>query len=406
MKINESAGWIAMWNGKKCEIKKDEAKDLWGAKQLAIRKLGVPKSRVGELTIDVAFEDDEDGVSNAQFEELKEEKEPSLPKEVTFKASEVALDTDDEDPSERLGDLLSDKYGFCHNGFKYEVKNNENGEPSEFRCYDIEWDTSESLKEEKDIEVKDIEKMTELEPGDEVEVTKEMDDVFDKSLEMAKEFDEEPKLETFDEQMDFLAKDEQEAIDGYEKVIALVEDSHVKEQLEKILVEEKAHKEFLEKVKEDKSLEYSHEEHEEEKVEEPVEVDTKVEIEKPEEEIIDDVFVDESYDDDFGFNHILDEEHKEEAIDWNDLDPEFEKVVMSADDEVLDDVFGKDTIERKVIKGARDIKKGLEKTEEKHVCEKCGKEVCECDKKIEEEHAHTGHIKAKKPIELLARVEK
>ena len=79
-----------------------------------------------------------------------------------------------------------------------------------------------------------------------------------------KEDAKEPKLETFDEQMDFLAKDEQEAIDGYEKVLALVEDEHVKEQLEKILEEERAHKEFLEAVKKDKSLEYSHEEHEEE----------------------------------------------------------------------------------------------------------------------------------------------
>ena len=67
---------------------------------------------------------------------------------------------------------------------------------------------------------------------------------------------EEPKLETFDEQMNFLASDEQEAIDGYEKVLELVEDENVKEQLEKILEEEKAHKEFLEKVKTDASLTY------------------------------------------------------------------------------------------------------------------------------------------------------
>lgn len=66
----------------------------------------------------------------------------------------------------------------------------------------------------------------------------------------------EPELKTFAEQMDFLAADEQEAIDGYEKVIAIVEDPHVKEQLEKILLEEKAHKAFLEAVKKDPSLEY------------------------------------------------------------------------------------------------------------------------------------------------------
>ena len=37
------AGWIAMYNGKKLEIKKSEAKDLYGAKQLAIKHFKVPK---------------------------------------------------------------------------------------------------------------------------------------------------------------------------------------------------------------------------------------------------------------------------------------------------------------------------------------------------------------------------
>ena len=63
--------------------------------------------------------------------------------------------------------------------------------------------------------------------------------------------------ETFEEQMDYLAADEQEAIDGYDKIIALVEDEHVKAQLKKIKTEEIAHKEFLEKVKSDNSLEYT-----------------------------------------------------------------------------------------------------------------------------------------------------
>ena len=78
--------------------------------------------------------------------------------------------------------------------------------------------------------------------------------------------------ETFEEQMDFLAADEQEAIDGYDKVIAVIEDEHVKEQLEKIKTEEIAHKEFLEKVKSDRGLEYTEPlEPEEEKVDEDVE---------------------------------------------------------------------------------------------------------------------------------------
>lgn len=54
---NEMAGWIAIYNGKKLEIKKSEAKDIWGAKQLAIKKLKVPKSKQGLLAIDVAYDD-------------------------------------------------------------------------------------------------------------------------------------------------------------------------------------------------------------------------------------------------------------------------------------------------------------------------------------------------------------
>lgn len=92
---------------------------------------------------------DEIEVSAKDLYESKEE-EINLPKEVTFTASEVGLDTDsqaedDEYVSELLGDMLSDKYGFCHYGFNYKVEYNEDGEPSEFKCYDIKWDTTESL---------------------------------------------------------------------------------------------------------------------------------------------------------------------------------------------------------------------------------------------------------------------
>lgn len=65
--------------------------------------------------------------------------------------------------------------------------------------------------------------------------------------------------ESFDDKMDFLAADEQEAIDGYDLIInALGDDeANVKEQLEKIKIEEIAHKEYLEKVKADHNLEYT-----------------------------------------------------------------------------------------------------------------------------------------------------
>lgn len=60
----------------------------------------------------------------------------------------------------------------------------------------------------------------------------------------------------FEDQMDYLAKDEDEAIEGYEKVIDKVEDEHVAAELEKIKTEEEAHKDFLEVVKEDPTAEY------------------------------------------------------------------------------------------------------------------------------------------------------
>jgi len=47
----EFAGWIAMYGGKKVEIKKSEAKDLYGAKMKAAQKLKVPKSKMGLLAI-------------------------------------------------------------------------------------------------------------------------------------------------------------------------------------------------------------------------------------------------------------------------------------------------------------------------------------------------------------------
>lgn len=62
---------------------------------------------------------------------------------------------------------------------------------------------------------------------------------------------------TFEEKMKFLADDEQEAIDGYADIIEKIDDENVKKQLTKIMVEEKAHKAFLEKVVSNKSLEYT-----------------------------------------------------------------------------------------------------------------------------------------------------
>ena len=52
----ECVGWIAIYNGKKLEIDKSEASSLWAAKELAISKLKVPKSKTGLVAIAPAVE--------------------------------------------------------------------------------------------------------------------------------------------------------------------------------------------------------------------------------------------------------------------------------------------------------------------------------------------------------------
>ena len=58
------------------------------------------------------------------------------------------------------------------------------------------------------------------------------------------------------ELLDFLAKDEEEAIKGYDKVIEKLGDSPIVEQLKRIRDEEIAHLDFLRKAKENPNLEY------------------------------------------------------------------------------------------------------------------------------------------------------
>ena len=59
-----------------------------------------------------------------------------------------------------------------------------------------------------------------------------------------------------DDKLEFLAKDEEEAIKGYDKIIAELGDEPIVEQLKKIRDEEIAHLEFLRKAKENPDLEY------------------------------------------------------------------------------------------------------------------------------------------------------
>jgi hypothetical protein len=52
------AGWIALFNGKKLEIPKDDFPGIYQAKQFAIKELKVPKSKVGLMAIAPAYQEE------------------------------------------------------------------------------------------------------------------------------------------------------------------------------------------------------------------------------------------------------------------------------------------------------------------------------------------------------------
>lgn len=83
------------------------------------------------------------------------------------------------------------------------------------------------------------------------------DDPFEDIKEVEPEEKELEIPEDFEGQIDFLAADEDEAIKGYDAVIKVIEDEHIKGELEKIKTEEVAHKEFLEKIKADPTVVYT-----------------------------------------------------------------------------------------------------------------------------------------------------
>lgn len=79
--------------------------------------------------------------------------------------------------------------------------------------------------------------------------------------------------DSFEDIVDFLKADEEEAIKGYEKALDKVEDDFVKDQLDKINTEEKAHKAYLDKVVEDPTVEYIEPLEDEDDAHEPVTAD-------------------------------------------------------------------------------------------------------------------------------------
>lgn len=105
----------------------------------------------------------------------------------------------------------------------------------------------------------------------------------------------------FEDQMDVLAADEDEAIDTYDKVIDKVEDEHVQGELKKIETEEQAHKDYLEKVKEDPTIDY----------EEPL---------TDEDEVVEENNIDEAW---------IDDEHSPRLLDVDSIYSPEEKIAVA-----------------------------------------------------------------------------
>lgn len=83
------------------------------------------------------------------IDEVFKDSPTQLPSSVTLHLTKNDKKDDDflDNESEYISDLLTDKYGFCHNGFKYEIKGNT------VVCTDINWDIEDDMNHEWSIEI-------------------------------------------------------------------------------------------------------------------------------------------------------------------------------------------------------------------------------------------------------------
>ena len=75
------------------------------------------------------------------LEEEEEDDEPDLPTEFMVFGVTIAddfYDLSEDEQSEAISNYLSDEYGYCHNGFRFEEAQNHL-----IYIYDIQWDTEE-----------------------------------------------------------------------------------------------------------------------------------------------------------------------------------------------------------------------------------------------------------------------
>ncbi len=121
------------------------------------------------------------------------------------------------------------------------------------KIYEDEDKAAEVLKVvEEDSVDEDDESMVKL-----PEYEDDLDGMNENLVEAVADPEEEDIPDDFEGIVDYLKADEEEAISGYEKAIDKIEDEFVKDQLDKIATEEEAHKDYLDKVVDDPTVEYT-----------------------------------------------------------------------------------------------------------------------------------------------------
>lgn len=104
---SDVAGWIAIYNGKKLEIVKGkDAKDLYSAKQFAIKQLKVPKSKQGLLAIKPAYNEsrsfEAEQLDEAAYTKYSNELKKWIEKESGFKVKKQVINGKKPDPNIRF----------------------------------------------------------------------------------------------------------------------------------------------------------------------------------------------------------------------------------------------------------------------------------------------------------------
>ena len=171
--------------------------------------------------------------------------------------------------------------------------------------------------------------------------------------------EESTSTEDLNDKLDFLAKDEDEAIEGYEDVIDSIDDEHLIDQLDHIKDEEEAHKKFLDAAKEDPSIDYDDYEHEDKK--EEINIDTVIEFLKSNKdetviEKIKDLLLSKE-------EETEDEESDEEpSLDNNETEEveEVEETEEPADDDGEDEVLEQ---LKEALKAKKDLTERLQKAQ-------------------------------------------